>query len=60
MMLMHTYPGPLLAQVYRCYSTCGFLEANKENFEIWSKKSYFSTLTNNKHLWIWHPNEGSA
>ena len=26
--------GPWLAEVYRCYSTCGFLKASSERFEI--------------------------
>ena len=34
------YSGPSLAQVYRCYSTCGYLEASQEKSKIWSKKSY--------------------
>ena len=36
-----TITGPLLAKVYRCYSTCGYLEASKEKLEIWNKKSHF-------------------
>ena len=28
--------GPSLAQVYRCYSAFGFLEASQEKIEIWS------------------------
>ena len=30
-----------LAQVYRCYSTCGFFKVSQEDFKIWSKKFYF-------------------
>ena len=33
--------GPFLAQVFKCYSTAGFLGASLENFEIWSKKILF-------------------
>ena len=35
-----TITGPSLAQVYRCYSTCGYLEASQEKSKIWSKNSY--------------------
>ena len=32
--------GPLLAKVYRCYSTYRFLEASPKKSKIWSKNSY--------------------
>ena len=57
---------PLLAQVFRGYGICGFLEGSQEIFLIWSKKSCFSNtaLTTarlkspNKHQCNWNPEEG--